>query len=304
MKIKSTFSAPLLCAVVYALLLLSGFADALLLESGESVYLSVIVIQLLVLIIPAVFYVRLKGDAFIPKLRLRLFAADKLIIILLSATVMILGGLLLNALFSVAGVSVGRFSLYETYVPPGSAGISDALYMMVAFAALPALAEEFLFRSVILAEYEQSGIFSAVFMSSLMFSMLHFSLDSFPVYLFCGVMLAFVTYATRSVLAAVLVHFLYNLFGLFGQPYVHNVMAQLQHFDFFVIILALLFLFVLLLTFGEAERIYHNYAVSNKSSDYVLVKPHKRKVALFFEAFLSPAFLMCLLLYLIILAGL
>ena len=286
------------------LLLLSGFADALLLMSGDSIYLSVIVIQLLVIIIPTIFYVRLKGDSFLPRLRIRLFSADKLIIILLSVAIMVLGSLLLNTLFSAMGFSAGRFSLYETYVPPGSVDFSNALYVIVTFALLPALAEEFLFRSVILAEYEKTGVLSAIFMSAFMFSMLHFNLASFPIYFFCGVILAFVTYAARSVLAAVVVHFLYNLFGLFGQAYVNNVIAQLQHFELFVIILVLAFLLVLFLIFSEAERIYHNYAVSNKSSDYVTTKGRKSKIALFLEAFLSPAFLMCLLLYLIIIAGL
>lgn len=304
MKIKSTFSAPLLCAVIYMLLLLSGLADALLLASDENIYLSVIVIQLVVLVIPTVFYVRLKGDAFLPRLRLRFFEADKILVILLSAALMILGSLLFSALLTAAGISNGQFSLYETFVPPGAAGLSNMLYGLVTFAALPALAEEFLFRSVILADYEPYGISSAVLMSALLFSMLHFHLPSLPVYFFCGVVLALVTYAARSVLAAMLTHFLYNLFGLFGQSFVNKVMAQLQNFEFFVVLLVLAFLLTLFLLFSEAERIYHNYAVQNKPSDYAVAKAHKKKTALFLESFLSPAFLMCLILYFIIIAGL
>lgn len=286
------------------LLLLSGFADSLLLNSGENIYLSVIVIQVLVLIIPTVFYTKLKGDGYVSRLRLRLFDADKFIVVLLAAAAMILGSMIINVCLSALGYSLGQFSLYETYASPSSQGFSDALYVIIAFAVLPAIAEEFLFRSVIIAEYEKSGILCAVFMSSLMFAMLHFSLANLPVYLFCGAMLALVTYVTRSVLAAVAAHFLYNMFGLFGQSYVNSVIAQLQNYVLFVFILVALFLLVLIFAFGEAERIYHNFAMQNKPSDYAETKKQKSRFALFFEAFLSPAFLMCLILYLIIIAGL
>ncbi len=300
MKIKNSFSAPLLCALVYLLMTLSGVFGTLLFSKDRNVYITIIAIQLFVLFLPALIYARLKGKGYAQKLRLRLFDADKLVFVLLVSLAMILGAMLINVGLTAAGHSLGRFSLYEMFATPGGVRGADTFYIIIAFALIPAIAEEFLFRSVIIAEYEPYGILSAVFMSALTFAMLHFSFAQIPVYLFCGSMLALLTYATRSVLAPIVAHFLYNMFGLFGQTYINTVIAQLQNYVLFVLILAGLFLLVLVLIFGEVERIYHNFSVQNKPSDYTKIKEGGKKSSLFFEAALSPAFLLCLLVYFII----
>ena len=56
----------------------------------------------------------------------------------------------------------------------------DVLYLIVAFAVLPAVTEEYLFRGIVAAEYEKYGIGVAVMMSAVTFAMSHFSLERFP----------------------------------------------------------------------------------------------------------------------------
>jgi membrane protease YdiL (CAAX protease family) len=301
-KIKSTFGAPALAAGVFLLLFTSNYIDAALLRAQDNIYLSIIVLQLLVFLIPSFFYSKLRGEGFLSKLRLRFFEPDKIIFILLASAALILGSLIMSTALSSLGLTANQFSLYENYITPGVDGISDYLYVALAFAVLPAVCEEFLFRSVILAEYEQSGIFCAVTLSSALFAMLHFSFSKFPIFLFCGVVLAVITYITRSVLAAMAAHCIYNLFGLFGQAYVNRAVSHLQNYVLLQFALIGIFLFVLIFVFGEADRIYHNYAIQNKPSDYVItdIRLKNKKTSLFFEAVLSPAFLACFLLFLII----
>ncbi len=301
MKIKETVSAPILALIMFALLLVSRSFDISTLPDTDNVYLALVVIQLIVFALPALVYCKLKGKGYASKLRLTLPKPDAMVTVFVSSVILISGEMLIRILLKNYVSFSDGFSLYGTYAA-GSDKISDALYLTVAFALIPAICEEFVFRSVMIAEYESCGVFTAVLSSSLLFSAMHFDLARAPIYLFSGIILALTLYVTRSCMAAVMVHFIYNMFGLFGQKYINAFYETTGSEELFVFLLALVFILFLAVFFGEASRLYDSYAKRNKPSPYLLTKKEKRGKLI--EALFSPTFLACILMFVIVAIGL
>lgn len=82
---------------------------------------------------------------------------------------------------------------------------------VLAFAIVPAVVEEFVFRGVILSAYLKINTMAAVLISSLFFAMLHFALGSVFYGFFYGCVFAFVRIATDNLLYSVIMHCVFNL---------------------------------------------------------------------------------------------
>jgi CAAX amino terminal protease family. len=181
-------------------------------------------------------------------------------------------------------------------------GAIDTIYAIITFAVLPAVCEEFLFRSVLAAEYEKSGVGCAVFMSSAMFAMLHFNVQLLPVYFVSGLILMLVMYTTRSVLGSMAVHIANNIFSIYFEDYIWKMLSRPQNTAIVVFILSALLLLFLVIMFSEAERIYHNYGVMNVKSTYAEKPAKKRKSGepnLFVKALISPPFILLAIFFII-----
>lgn len=299
-KFKSNMTAPIMVALVYLLLLLSKIIKIT--ESGENEYISVIVLQLLIFLLPSVIYTKLKGDRYALRLRINLIGAQQIVVSILAALTLICGSLLINILFA-DGLGSDEFSLYNTFVAFHDGSAASFLYATVAYAALPAVCEEFFFRSLLCAEYEEYGVFTACLMSSVFFGMIHFNPKQFLIYLFAGLVLFASMYATRSVIGSILVHFLYNMYGLFGQSFAGEVYRTTGSTELFLLILSGAFVLFGALFFGEAARLYRRYARQNKPSDYVIIakkvrnNSREKSSAALAETFFAPPCLACYLIF-------
>ncbi len=296
-KLSHNFTALLLCAFVFVLVLAVGSISPSALGSGISeTYLSLAAIQLFVFMIPLVFYIRFRSLDMKDNLRLRLPSPDKIMFCLLCVIFLIC----LSVLFSAAGSRSGAVYT-QGYGKLSSESYNEnaALYFTVCFALIPAVCEELLFRSVIMSELQRTSVFSAVIINSLLFSMLHFDFSQFPFYFIAGILLSLCTYATGSVIASFAVHFTYNLFAIFGGGTVEAVVRSIGELKAIIIITAAVLLLTLSLLLGECQRIYASYAKKNKDSSYA--PQHKRGdgAMRFFAVLLSPASLVCILIYII-----
>lgn len=298
---KAAIFTPILIAVVFALILLSSFLPADSLGLNENPYLAVVVIQLLTYAIPALFYCRIRGRDFTPKLRLRLFKPSRILYIFYATVFMISGVALLSILcytmspdaFSSTGtVSNAAFAM--------NGGFFDGAYLVVAFAILPAITEEFLFRGIVLGEYEGNGAVFAAIMSALTFAMSHFSPARLPVYIFSGLVLAAVAYATRSVVASMVVHAVNNAVVLLSEKYVLQIVdKQNVSLVLFLVIVALVFLLFGMLTSFETHGIYRSYSESNEASDYATGKKQSLTIRVA-QAFFSPTFLLLVITFIVV----
>lgn len=205
----------------YILLLLSKIIDVTLINRDNE-YLSVVVLQMMIFLIPAALWCRFSGERYVRSLRIAPLKPDSIAVMIAAAVLMISGGVLISMIFGGLESLSQNFSLYNTFISKDDGTAPARLYLVLAYAALPALCEEFVYRGILCHEYEKGGVLRAVLISSLFFSLLHFNLQNFPVYFFAGVILALTLYATRSVFGAIIAHFIYNIFGLFGQPYINT----------------------------------------------------------------------------------
>ena len=296
-RIKSSFSAPLLVLVVYVLLISSRFLDLNSIQFKDNIYLSMMILQLLIFILPGIFYCKLRGIDT-KKIRLSSLSPRKIWFVLSCFGVLVFGSTLLNtATFYIFG-SETQYSLYDTFVPSGSSQIMNIVYIVITFALLPAITEEFIFRGVVLSEYSDYGIFTPFLMSAIMFSMVHFNLNQFIVYLYCGIVLAYVVYVTRSVWAAMLLHFLNNLYAIFFESVLWDVIKAPNSLIFFLFVIATLFIVFLVLSFSGAEYIFYISGIKGEPSPPE-AKKREGGIKLLFESLISPSFLACVILYLV-----
>jgi membrane protease YdiL (CAAX protease family) len=251
-------SATLLALVMYALLLLSRLIDAAFL-SRESQYLSIILLQLMIFPIPAYLYIRLKPKAFTGALRLRAPRLSHLFL-LLSASLMLITGCTLLGMLCGMMTAQPSFTLYDTFASVNDGTVGATIRLILAYGLLPAFCEELVFRGILCAEFEKHGILYASAVSAVFFAFLHFDLTALPVYLFSGMLLALLLYVTRSVIAAMIVHLCYNLFGIFVQAGLSGYCQSTGSIGLLVVLLIALLILSAAFFCGEVARILRRRA--------------------------------------------
>ena len=296
--IRPRTGAPLLVLATYLLLVLSRFIEGALTRRGGE-YIAVVLLQLFIFMLPAVLYLQLQGEHFTKRIRIRPIRPQHLWFCFCMLAVMILSGLLISILFGGISSLGGNFTLYNTFIARTDGSVWETVYIILAYAALPACCEELVYRSILCAEYEDLGTGVSVLISALFFSMLHFSFPFFVNYLVLGILLAFTMYATRSVLAPMLLHCFYNVFCLFGQPYLSAFYVNAGSNEIFLFCLITLLLLFSAFAAGEARKIYHLYARANLSSDYtssISLSEYPKRI---FVTLKTPVVIPVLLLWLI-----
>lgn len=303
-RIRPSSAVPVLVLVVCALTLAADLIPADSLGMRENPYLAAVVIQLLIYAVPSLFYCRLRGREFTPKLRLRPFRPSQLLYLWHAFVLMTSVSVLLSVLmYRIAPEAFAASSESRAAAFAMGSGFFDGMYVAVAFAVLPAVTEEFLFRGVVIGEYESLGVGIAAAASSACFAMAHFSAVRFPVYFGAGLVLSSVLYATRSLIAPMLLHALYNGVILYGEKYVLYIVDK-QNVSMLLLVMILCAAAVLsaaLMCF-EAQSIYRGYAADNVPSEYA--KTDRRSLfARVAEAYFTPAFLLLVLLFIIVAAA-
>ena len=295
---RALHTPPILVAVTFVLLLLSRLIDTHLTNRNNE-YVVVILLQLLIFLVPAVVYGKLRGDLFSTRIRMSLPRPEHLWFTFCMLAVMITAGLLCGILTGGISSMTGNFTLYDTFVARLNGNIGETVYVILAYALLPAFCEELIFRSILCAEYERFGVGVAIAVSALFFAMLHFSFPLFLSYLVLGGLLAAAMYATRSFFTALILHLCYNLFCLFGQPYLSAFYVRAGNNEIFIFCLVLLFLLFSAFATGEARKIYHVYAKNNLDSSYAPQVSPRALPQAFWKAVRSPVSALCLAIWLV-----
>ena len=295
--IKPLHLPPLLVLLTFLLLLISRPIDAALLDrSSETI--GVILLQLLIFVLPAILYSRIKGERFASRIRIKMPRMEHLWFLFCMLAVMITGSLLACILTGGISSLTGSFTLYNTFTAQSDGGVMDTVAILLAYAVLPAFGEELIFRSYLCAEYEHLGVGVSIAVSTVLFAMLHFTLPLLLAYLFLGALLAAALYATRSFFAVLLLHTLYNVFCLFGQPYLSAFYLHAGSNDIFLFCLITLFLLFSAFAAGEARKIYHVYAIENQSSDYTTPTSLRALPKRLARALATPTAAVCLVVWL------
>ena len=291
----------MLVMAIYCMLFASRFIDVSKMGTGSGLFLSIIAIQLVVLMFPGVFYCRLKDSTYSTRLNLKLFSPGYLGFIFFTA---------LSLIAATALIRCGQVYIFNlrnaAYIPYASdfsfnVDMTSITYAIITFAVIPSIAEEFIFRSVLLRDYqeEKTSDIAAILATSVLFAMLYFDIAQFPVYLLAGITFSFVTYITRSAIASMVTHFLFSIYSLFLDKYIVNIISKPDNIVFFVFASVILLLIFAIITFSEAERITrHNSASDVETPVHVKNRTETQKWYKSAETLLtSPTYLFCIVIF-------
>ena len=230
-------------------------------------------LELIIFLLPAAVYLFFKQEKpSTAQLYLTPPKAHHIPLTVTAVLALTLGGLLMTIVLCGSGLSPNRFILYDTF----STHKSHLAYIVIAHALLPAVCEELLFRSLLCGEYQRHGALIATLVTALLFGMLHFNIQMLPLFVVSGIVLSLVTYATRSVAVAMIVHFIYNLFCIFVQPYLIAFYINTVSPGLFIMLCAVLFLASAALFCLFASRIYaqlHMQGAKPQSADQATQNP-------------------------------
>lgn len=296
MKLKSTSTAPILGITVMLMLIVARQIDLKQLSYQDNICLAVIVLQILILLVPSAFYMRLRGDNFAAKLRIRPFGAEKILATALAALTIVAGTALLKLFMYQIGAISGEYSVWHYFLNGEETNI---VYNLLTFCVIPAISEEILFRGVMCVEFESGGALTAAVLSAGIYAMFGLDFGYFPIIFFAGLGYALVYYMTRTIFAPIICHLLVSLSEFFLNETVWNIISKPHSTVFLIFALAGIFLLCLASLFSECERIYFGYSLRNFNSSEL----GEQSVAAFLKILLSPPYLCAVLIFIVAVIG-
>ena len=254
-------------------------------------------------LLPAVFYVKLKGTGYSKNLKLQLPKIKYISLTLFMFVVIISGSVLINSLMIYFGeTAVDSVNMLPAVIYTGGNPVYD-MGVIISFIFLPAFCEEIFFRSVMSAEYEKYGAFCAVMMTSAAFAMSHFSFKFFPSYFFAAFVLYILAKITNSVTLAVILHAGYNFFNIYLWDRLSGVLNFEQNRTIFIFITAIIFILFIYFVLNRLEIIYYNKAYMNEPSPILEDLPGNSrkspKIIKLFKSLLSPTFIAAIIIFFI-----
>lgn len=279
---------PLLAIVIFILTSFASSVGISQTDKSGDMFFAVLVLQIVIFVLPGMFYCKLKGEDGFEGLNIRLFGISSAIFIIPASLLLFFS----NAFIKLLGIYISEGG-YSQQVSANGLPFMDSVFVLLVYCVCPAVFEEFIFRGVILSEYRRYGAWCSILMSSALFSMLHFSIRDFFAYFVCGIILACVAYVTRSIIPCMIMHLLNNVFSLFFEKYLWEMIDKPDNAAIFIFVLGSVVLFLLFVCFSHAERITYNYAMTLPES----TNPPKKEFMIaakdLMVSVLSPSFLAC-----------
>lgn len=284
-KIREYHITPLFCLAVYILVFLSSFIKTGN-EFSVNKILSMLVTAIMIFVLPAIIYKRIKGPISYKELGVRPFGATSVLLVICASVFMFSSAVLLGL---GSKIETEPFSANITQMP-----VSGIIYTAVLYCLLPAIVEEITFRSVIYGEYRKFGVAEAVLLSSVLFAFMHFSLNGFFTYFLCGAVLALVYEVTRSVFASMTVHFIYNVLSVFSHKLLNDAAARADSLIPFIFVFASAALLFLFFSLSRAQRLLETYAETVPESENEKFPPLAERLRCLLVSALSPGYMLCL----------
>lgn len=279
----------MLASAILILILISRAIDTSLL-TRENEYLGIIILEVMIFAFPCIIFTRLFPPKAGNTLKISIFGADKIFLAFTATILLISGSIMYAFLINGVGGTDSSFTLYNVFTAKKTGAISGNLYLILVYALIPAVFEEFTFRGVICSGYEGYSPVYSVLMSSIFFGMIHFDIKMLPFYILAGIVLGIVLYASGSVFISIAVHFVFNLFFIFAVDYSNAFIMADKNFSFFVI--GLLFFVSAFMFCGECKSIY-----KKKASTASISEKDGAVKANALEILLSPTAVICYLIY-------
>lgn len=299
-RFKSSGVAPILILFVFIMTIVVRVFNLTSGETSVEIFAKTIVSQIVIFALPGLFYCRTREDNYFSNIPVSAMIPSRTLFLLYTLVVLVLGSMLIQfAVYAIGGsaysVSTTGQELFEISEQSGP------IYVFLALGLVPAVCEEFVFRGILLYEYSPYGKFCAIMISSLAFAMLHFNISGFLSYFFCGVVLGISFYVTQNLFITILLHLISNIFSIYAVPLVSQMILGSGSMALVVFLLITVFLLALIFALREAAIVYWEYAVGDATmkKDYRPQKGRSRGIYVITEVFLSPVFLLCVLLFMV-----
>jgi len=285
-KVFSEKDKPLLLALFVVLLSLSAKIFVKLTDlKTENLYVSLCVVQLVIFVMPTVFYCMMKKDSGFALCGIKAVSVRYIPVIAASAVLMFFLTIALKY------ASVYLLDLKDSSLT-GFMNAGSLTYALIAGVIAPMITEEILLRGVFFSELKKitSGA-GTIIISALMFAILHFSVANFLVYFGAGIILGVVTYITNSVIPAIILHGVNNFTALFTENTVINYANENVGGAFALMILCSITLLLVILWLYMLEKLFLKKALSEpeEKSDNIKIN--------IFKIIISPIFLITLAIF-------
>lgn len=186
--------------------------DGKLLNENTPLFLLDIFISAFAAFIPSLFYFLFSGASISDTIKAKYVKLNTLIpLVALGLGV---------AMFSntVSGIVESNFSIFGlqnevSFSQPTNSVLEKVLYI-IAVSLVPALAEEFAFRGVVMGTLRKYGDAFAIISSSVVFGLMHGNISQIPFAFILGLVLAFADCKTNSIVPSIIIHFLNNLYAV------------------------------------------------------------------------------------------
>ncbi len=256
-KNNPVFTAPLYVTVIMILL---GFSDKLLemslKKSTDDFFFTAVLLQLFVYMIPAALYCKIKKTDMIKASGAKLLSISDIPFVISAFVLYMLGILFLIYIGMTPGNQAESFSSIQVNFS------TDSFTVSLCYIVIPAVAEEMLFRSVLISEYSSahsSGI-CTLLITSVFFAMIHFSFPAFISYLWGGAIFGLITYITHSSLPSVLLHMLSNYITVSYSDKIAQFLESAENSIVLIFLMSVLFLLSLYFTLATLQSIYEKRA--------------------------------------------
>ncbi|MDP4119342.1 MAG: type II CAAX endopeptidase family protein [Bacillota bacterium] len=110
---------------------------------------------------------------------------------------------------------------------PNYKGAANVIYWAYVCLAAPVI-EEFIFRGFILGKMKKYGNRSAIFISAILFAMMHGILTQIPMAFMAGIVLGCVCVYTNSIFPSIIMHILFNTINMIGGTFSENVFSKVM----------------------------------------------------------------------------
>lgn len=254
----------LLSTVCFAICLITLIIDKLISSVGKEP-LAPVILQLVALAIPAYLTIMLTSQEKSAVRQMRgigfcALRAEYIFFTLFSALFAASASLLLNLVFGgVYDMSQG-ITLLGTFTAGENEYSVSVPYLVLTYALIPAICEEFLFRGVIFSHLERVSFPFAALVTTVLYAMFGFTLGGIIPLLFTGLVSVFVLYTTGTLWACVIMHLLFNLYRLFLESNISAYFLSSQNNILLVVTVLSVFFLSAIFFFSESARIYRSRA--------------------------------------------
>ncbi len=182
------------------------------LKDNANLYIVMSITSLGCLIIPGLFYCKLSKTSLEKIIPFKKIKFSKLMLLVSVGFATAFIGDYITEVFvnnmSLLGISNNIDMDYTTYSP-----LENILYIL-SVAIVPAIAEEFALRGIVLGKLRQFGDSFAVIVSAILFGILHGNIVQIPFAFILGLVFGFIVVKTNSLLPTIIIHFLNNCFSV------------------------------------------------------------------------------------------